>query len=362
MIQESWYLRMSELKLYTPFLKLKQNEIMALKELENGIKSSLIPFFDFPNTDDEYTPTSFVKKAKKEYKRIKTHLWTDIQLYLDTFDINDIDIGGQNSYEYLLDLFSDLNVIPVIGLDRSIEHKEAILNKLSKLPRSANKIIAFRIVADDFQSYTAVEDEIEELFQDLLDESTNVDLIIDNRLCLNCNVESTVTQIAKFSNMFHKNYPVRKIIVTGSSIPPLLNEVCSTNSFQSIVRKELLIFNKLKTELDLSLELGDYTTVSPLYSDPNTMAKMNGASKLIYANDLEQYIWRGGRVRTFGAQQYNEHIRELINKSYYRGQSYSWADKRFFDTRNDSDGFWVNSIIKPLINAHISYMSKTHNH
>lgn len=108
--------------------------------------------------------------------------------------------------------------------------------------------------------------------------------------------------------------------------------------------------------------LGDYTTVSPLYAEPNNMAKMNGTSKLIYPHDREQHIWRGRKVTTVGAQQYNEHIHLLTKTPFYRGQTYSAADKQFYDTRLSTSGYWTSSIIKPLINAHISYMIKTHNH
>jgi hypothetical protein len=352
---------MTEPKPYIPFLKLKQNEIMALKMLEGEIKAGLTPFFDFPNDVKGNTPENFINKAETEHKRIQKHLWQDIQFYIDTYDVNDLDINGQHSYEYLLDAFRDFSVIPVIGVDRTPEHKQAIINHMATQGDDI-KTIAFRITTEDFQSYTAIQDEISILFEGLLGLFATIDLIFDNRICLDVDIDSTATHIAKFSQQFNQDYPVRKIIITGSSIPASLSDICSTHHRSAIKRNELLIYGKVKQEYGLNTLFGDYTTVSPLFSEPNVMAAMNGASKLIYADELMQYIWRGGSVRVYGGAQFNQHINELTQKSYYHSQYHSWADKRFYDTRSDKSGYSTSSIVKHLINAHISYMAKTHNY
>jgi hypothetical protein len=352
---------MTEPKPYIPFLKLKQNEIMALKELDGGIKAGLTPFFDFPNDLKGNTSENFIIKTEAERKRIQKHLWKDIQFYIDTFDVNDLDINGQHNYEYLLDAFQDFSIIPVIGVDRTPEHKQAIIDHMAT-QGDGSGTIGFRIVTEDFQSYTAIQDDISSLFEGLLDLFATIDLIFDNRLCLGVDVETTASHIAQFSQRFNQDYPVRKIIITGSSIPASLSEICPAGEHRTIIRKELLIHRKAKQEHQLNAVFGDYTTVSPLFSEPNDMAKMNGASKVIYADGQEQYIRRGRSVRVYGGGQFNEHINELTQKSYYHQPHHSWADKRFYDTRLDSSGYSTSSIVKHLINAHISYMAKTHNY
>jgi hypothetical protein len=343
---------------YVPFLKLKQNEIMALKEIEVGIKATLTPFFDFPQ-NEVHTPESFIKKVKSERKRIKKHLWNDIQFYIDTYDVGDLDIGGQHSYQYLLDKFKDYSVIPVIGVDRTPEHKKAIIDHM-KGQTNHSGVIAFRVTAEDFESFSAIGGEVSELFDGF--QGLSIDLIFDNRLCITTDIDSTASHIATFCQQFNQHYPVRKTIIVGSSIPASLSEICITNDYQIIQRNELLLYNKVRQEYNIEAQFGDYTTVSPLFSDPNGFAARNGASKLIYANGLDQHVWRGRSVRVYGAEQYNQHINELTQQSFYRGATHSWADKLFYDTRFDSGGYWTSSIIKPLINAHISYMAKTHNY
>ena len=62
LIQESWYLIMNN---YTPFLKLKSNEIMAFKELEASLKVACVPFFDIPK-DDQLSEDEFKNKLIKQ--------------------------------------------------------------------------------------------------------------------------------------------------------------------------------------------------------------------------------------------------------------------------------------------------------
>lgn len=232
-------------KPYIPFLKLKQNEIMALKELDGSIKEKLTPFFDFPNDANGNTPENFIKKTEAEHKRIQKHLWQDIQFYIDTYDIDDLDINGQHSYEYLLDAFQDISIIPVIGVDRTPEHKQSIINYMATQNDSI-KTIAFRITKDDFQSYSAIQDEISTLFDGLLGLFATIDLIFDNRLCLEVDIDSTANHIAQFSQRFNEDYPVRKTIITGSSIPASLSEICPPRDHRIIKRNELLIYSKVK--------------------------------------------------------------------------------------------------------------------
>lgn len=232
---------MTSLNDYTPFLKLKQNEIMALKDLETSIKPSITPFFDFPSDPEKHTPDEFIKKSNKAYKQVKKHLWQNIQLYLDTYDIDDLDINGQHSYHYLLTTFQGLSLIPVIGIDRTPEHKRAIIDYIKTQGNSDERIICFRVTTEDFESFSVIQDDISELFKGLLEIFTHIDLILDNGLCLNANITHTANRIVKFSEEFSQHYPVRKIIITGSSIPPSLTEVCPPNDYKIIQRNELLI-------------------------------------------------------------------------------------------------------------------------
>ena len=44
---------------YIPFLKLKSNEILAIKELEAELQEEITPFFDFPQKKENFTEDTF---------------------------------------------------------------------------------------------------------------------------------------------------------------------------------------------------------------------------------------------------------------------------------------------------------------
>ncbi|WEJ61669.1 beta family protein [Thiomicrorhabdus lithotrophica] len=352
---------------YTPFLKLKQNEIMALKELHPTIKEMVVPFFDFSPDKKEKNPKRFDETADKSAKQLLTHFGPDKSIYIDTYDVQDQIISGMHSYLYLLQSLNPIHLIPVTGVDRTQEHQQAIIDYMVGKPK-IDQVIAFRVVTEDFASYSAIKDEIEDALYSLLNDLfTQIDLIIDCRIVHHLDqsgIDTAVQQITNFIALFTKDYPVRKVIVSGSSIPVTLGEICQTKSYLMLERNEMLIHQAVATSFEEvhPIEYGDYTTVSPEFMQPNLQATLNGASKFIYADGTHQHIWRGEKLQgpPFKGHQFNEHIRAMINltPTIYRGTAYSWADEKFYNTQHNTSGYTASTIIKPIINAHISYMSQ----
>ncbi len=92
---------------YTPFLKLKTNEVTALGEFDISLQSELTPFFDFPRDSDDMSEEKFIIKAGKAKKSVLKHLKNIPSFYLDNFDIDSsFTIDGDSNYKYLLELFN----------------------------------------------------------------------------------------------------------------------------------------------------------------------------------------------------------------------------------------------------------------
>ncbi len=83
------------------------------------------------------------------------------------------------------------------------------------------------------------------------------------------------------------------------------------------------------------------------------------APKVIYSYDDVHFVARGGALRTHarGNLQYNDIARDLCSQPFYRGPAYSFGDK-FLDDKANGLGNKVmpSTILKPTINAHITYM------
>ena len=214
---------------YIPFLKLKPNEIMAVKELDADLRQVLTPFFDFPYKKDR-TEDDFKKIAGKRFRSIKKHLEDIPYFYLDNYDVNSsLTVDGNNSYAYLLSIFEDLPVVPVISIDRSDEHIQVVCEAKDSDGLKSNRI-ALRFVEEDFENFAVVEDEIKERLNDTLERFSNLDLILDCRICSKQNPSVVISNMTNFVNDFAKAYEISEIIVTGSSIPPSIGEILNVGS------------------------------------------------------------------------------------------------------------------------------------
>lgn len=352
---ESWYLKMNK---YVPFLKFKQNEIMALRELSIDIKENIRPFFDFPRKNN-MTELDFMQTADKMKKKFVRHNQDISSYYLDNYDIDeDLFINGDDSYRYLLNTFTSM--IPVIGIDRSQNHVDAVLNAKQDTTIKSS-VVAVRFTYEDFESFELVEDDIEEMLGDTIRLFEYVDLVFDCRYTGGIDIELTVKCIIDFIDSFSNKYPIDRVIVTGTSIPVPIGNLVGTESETILRRKELLISCGVKKFFP-DIYTGDYTVVGADYSDtdiePQLMMNVM-TPKTVYSFDDCHFIIRGGALKTHpdGNRQFNEQARIIVSKPFYRGNSYSFGDNFIEEkSRNIGSAVMPGTILKPTINAHITYM------
>ena len=225
--------------------------------------------------------------------------------------------------------------------------------------------MALRLQQDDFESFKLIEDDIRaivDLGDGLFDRWT---LIIDNRFCMNVNAPDRVLQLAGLIRRCHEVFGFEQIIVTGSSIPASISEILKVNAALTHSRVELGIYRGVKKLLpDLPLILGDYTIVSPLYSDaaiPKEAMQNVITAKVTYSFGDAHYLARGGAIKTHprGPLQYNDIALHIVGSPFYRGAPYSFGDL-FLEDKSKFIGknITANTILKPTINLHMTYMLK----
>ena len=347
---------------YVPFLKLKVNEIGALKGLDAEIKKMIVPFFDFPQKVD-ITEDQFIDMIAKSARKIKKNLSGYKAFYLDNFDISDkLKIAGKDNYEFVIDSFSDQKFIPVLGLDRALGRSQIIF-AAKKDGRIISDTVALRLLVEDFEDFDAVVGEISDLADQAGDLFDNWVLIFDNRMCLNIDTEERSSLIAEFIQESEKVFSFDEIIVTGSSIPASIKDIVSSVSDITHDRAELAIYRGVTDKLEqVSITLGDYTIVSPLYSDlnvPPEALRNVTAPKIVYSYEDVHYIERGGSLKSHarGSLQYNDIALNLIGMHFYRGAPYSYGDNYIYQKANFiGTSITPSSILNPTINAHITYM------
>lgn len=345
---------------YTPFLKLKANEVIAIKEIEASLLCQLTPFFDFPRDNEDMSEDKFILKAGKAKKSIAKHLKNIPSFYLDNFDIDStLTINGDSSYKYLLELFSNLPMIPVVGIDRNNEHIDSVIFAKEMGILNSNQI-AIRFTPEDFEDFELIADDIEDMLDKVIGMFEKVDIVFDCRVCIEEDTDVISSNVITFVTSFMEEYEVNKIIVTGSSIPSSIGDVADKKDETEIQRKESDIHAKVAEHFEIFF--GDYTVVSPYYTDldlPRSILPNIMIPKTIYSYETKHFIIRGGAIKTHprGYNQFNDQAQIIISKPFYRGINYSFGDKFIEEkSRNIGKNVMPGTILKPTINAHITYM------
>lgn len=349
---------------YVPFLKMKVNEIGALSVLAQSIKEQITPFFDLPKEPDE-KPDNLHIKIQKAVKSAEKHLKSFRQYYVDSFDVTDsIHINGRHIYYTVVEEFRNTPFIPVIGVDRKKDHNKAVFEgRRNGLIKSS--CVALRLQPEDFSDYDLVQNEIEDLFIQCEGLFSEWDVVLDNRVCVNVDVNQRAKEITQFIEGLLGDYRLRRIVTTGSSIPAAIGDVIKTNTILDYGRVELDIFSLVTAEVkDSALYWGDYTIVSPLYSEvdiqPEAMRNVT-APKIAYSYERVHHLMRGTALASHprGNQQYNDMAALLVTRPFFRPATYSFGEP-FLLEKSKGLGAMVTpgSILKPTISTHITYMSR----
>ncbi|WMS85620.1 beta family protein [Pleionea litopenaei] len=347
---------------YVPFLKSKQNEIHALAELDKDILIKIAPFFDYPKKQGGDSALDIGAAIARLAKKFKKHLGGIKEFYFDIYDLDDsLEIDGRHLYGFLLEQFTGLPLVPVVSIDRSNEHQESVIQSKG-LKHVSSSTVAFRVTPEDFQSFGVVSEDIKDMLRPVFSVFESVDLIFDCRICSNLDAETISKQIDDFTRNFTSSYQVRKVVIAGSSIPASAAEILSSNSEEYVDRIEIDIYGNARSLGAVDYVFGDYTTISPDYSDadiPGEQMQGRITAKFIYSFDGQHYFIRGGSLKTKGRDQYYDLAAVLCSKEFFRGPKYSPGDAYFYEkSRREGDQCWVNTVIRPAINAHITYAVK----
>ena len=351
---------------YTPFLKLKVNEVAAFAALNQSVQDRICPFFDLPR-QKKTSEADFCVMVQKSARKMQKVFGNKRSFYLDCFDIPDsVTVAGDDKFGFIASEFSAMNFIPVVGIDRAPTHNAAVFAaKSAGLIQSS--IFVVRLQEADFESFHVVESELWELFGSASAAGFgHMILVLDCRMCLQSDPADLAAKIENFLSTALGAMPVAFAIVTGSSIPPRIGEVCATLSDQDLRRIELDIYPSLASTFGSGIVgFGDYSIVSPLYSEPDIPPEAMRnvlAPKVLYSYENVHAIGRGGALKNHprGDAQFNDIAAALIKRPYFRKAGYSFGEDYLVDAAGRSSGVTASSILKPTICAHITYMVSGH--
>lgn len=346
---------------YYPFLKLKLNEILAIKDLSPEISEIITPVFDIPRPQ-KLTALTVAQAIESGKENLARHWIPDKEFFLDAYDIPDhIRIHGSHVYQYVLEKFKSFKYIPIVGLNRHQDHFKAVIHFLNELHF---KKVGIRLTWDDFVDFSLVKQEISSVIEKL--DGLNITFIFDSRLIVNEDTkQKIINDIIKFAPSLIKEFSVEELIISGSSIDANISTHLSTKSETSISRFEWDIYLVTSNTLGSKLvRYGDYCIISPNYSDANIESELIqsvSTPKVFYTEESIIHMFRGGAFKTHprGRDQYFDIAKKLVNKSFFRGPNYSFGDKFIKEKSKQigsasSQGNWY----RMLNNCHMSFVCK----
>jgi len=351
--------------IYTPFLKLKKNELQGIIGLTEDVVRSIRPFFDVPRTSKDPSEGQIIERlrlGKNELRKaLEAHPY--LSYYVDNFDLNDeVSLQGSTQYSFILDYLEDCDPIPVIALNRSPDHNATAIGFATNRSRT----VALRLQRDDIESFRLSKPALLSLWRSMTGLIDHVHVFLDFRV-INDETEAESLGTA-FLRSFLKEFGATSVSVTSSSIPANISQLIKTNSQLEYERPEMKLWANLKEDEDFSnLLFGDYAVVSPDYSDaeldPRILRQVS-TPKVFYPFGYSFLATRGLSLDKHGNEQYFDIADVIVAKPYFRGNTFSIGDKYIFDRSYQSpakppkaghQGSWI----KAMTALHLTFVSNS---
>lgn len=314
---------------YTPFLKTKRSEMLALRDTE--ALPNLRPLFDVhalgTSTGQKKTLADHVSGAINGV--IKA--WpSDDSVFVDTFDL-DPGLRGPKG-EHPVGLVDQLMrgaekfYIPVTGLDRDSDHRATMARTLS-----SHSSVAIRLLQEDMEEYDIVADAIETLLYEIGATDHDVHLLLDYRsiwgkdLSWLARIGLATTQALVGARDW------ASFTVSASNMPQSVREIAQQGEQGTVARREIELWRSLGSlsNSDVDLNFGDYGIVHPEYLDldPRIYNKTMGPT-IKYALPSEWFVVRGSSFSRHpdGFDQYYDLAEKVASSPAFGGEAFSAGD------------------------------------
>lgn len=296
-------------KLYTPILKYKQGERLAVQDLPNAVKQHLLPLFCIMELKDPgYLVNSLLRTWEKSFPFF--------------IDFHPTAIGTRDKYIkkfFEISKEQKISAIPVIQAD----YDKTYINEIKKAGALMNNGYALRITDPDPDDLSKVLDNVHEVVGV---SDKDLDVIIDlGHLPRSGAITEAYSTIA--NNLLSVLNPskFRHVIVAGGSFPEVLTGI-PKNQISELQRNEWLIWQKVHKKYR-SVLFGDYGI-----DDPNIAQgdRFTIVPTIRYTSEDSWFIVRGeyDPRQPYDFTQFHRLSKVLVKSKIYCGPAFSWGDNR----------------------------------
>lgn len=351
--------------MYSPILRNRQSEMLAIKHLSVEVRPQIMPLIDIASPTKKADKETGVKYVERNIARAAKALSGISSVFVDSSELDPSFRLAGNEHPLLsaANAFAKAAIrpVPVTGLHRDQAHRAAANAVAASIGKSE---ICIRLDVTDVSTATLTYKRLQALMASDGLVPGEVYLLIDLQCLFGQELEPSVTQVSRFLNHVNKE-SWAGIIVGGYGIPDQLSTAVSTKGEAYLPRIEQRIFDAAsKLALDSPIWFADYTTLPPSVVELDWRVVVKVISpKALYTLDDDWFVVRGGAFSSHPdeyAQYYSMakkivDLDECCDEEHCYGDRYIWERSREIG-KPGSPGSWITA----CVNHHVTLTANNH--
>lgn len=351
--------------MYSPILRNRQSEMLAIKHLFPDVRPKLMPLIDVAAPAKRADKAAGLKYVEKNIARAAKALGGIASVFVDSSELDSAFrlTGGAHPVVTAATAFQQAGIrpVPVTGLHRDAAHRAAA--RLVAASISLNEVCV-RLDATDVSTATLTHMRLQSLLAAEGFLPSQVYILIDLQCLYDQEPEPTITQVNRFLKLVNAD-SWAGIVVGGYGIPDQLSTAVSTKGEAYLPRIEQQVFLKAaEQDLDSPIWFADYTTLAPssVELDWRVIAKVM-SPKALYALDDDWFVVRGGAFSSHPDEyaQYYSMAKKIVDlddccdEEHCYGDQYIWERSRGLG-KPGSPGSWITA----CVNHHVTLTANNH--
>ena len=295
---------------YIPALKWRQGEKLALKNLSDRLKNSIIPLIELVN-DEGDNPEDLSNDLSAFWNKTA---YLDVHYRPQHFArtaLNNVATHTQN-----------IDIIPVARLDSP----QIVIEGIKSVAGMHNNGFALRIMATQDIDFSMLTEDVRLMLERLSAPKDRVDLMIDFGY-LESKTQTYQTTLESVASAISFD-SWRRVVVVAGNFPPSLQDF-RPNEDNLLKRSELELWQKNRVTGGRELIYSDYTIRYP----DNVTKGLRGSKSVRYTLENDFQVFRGTREdKSFKYLVHAMNIKALYSDKY--PESYCWGDEIIAEKAN----------------------------
>lgn len=353
--------------MYSPILRNRQSELLAIKHLSKEIRASLMPILDVAAPTKSADKATYLKYIERNLARTEKHVTGFPAVFVDSSEL-DPAYRLSSAVHPLEGIAAAIarsggRPIPVTGPHRDAAHNTAVV-AIARGPAQGK--LCIRLDATDVSTATLTVSRVDKLLATVSAQSSEAYLLLDLQCLFGKDKEAVARQILHLLKLLETR-AWAGIIVGGYGIPDQLSTAVSTSEQAYLRRIEQEIFRDaaaFEMKTPASKWFADYTILSPAVVELDwKLIRKVMSPKALYTLGDQWFVVRGSAFSSHPDEyeQYYSIADEIVALEEYCGADYSYGDKYISDCskRNGkpgSPGSWITA----CVNHHITFTANAH--